>query len=261
MKQIRDEYTDYFAEFYDVLHRGTPEIPLLERLADTYGKRVLEFGCGTGRLLLPMAERGMNVVGIDSSPDMLAVCRKKLSRLKKTARKRVDLLEGNMNRVNVGREFDLVVLACNTFLHATTTEAQGKLLRSARRRLRPGGALVLDIRTPTLEEMAGSNDRWETFVFHDPERNWMVIDRFRARYDLRRQVEQDEIRLTCVRDGKVMGRFETRMRLAVAFPREVFHAVAHAGFAVQAAYSDHGRAPWKPAKTNADLVLVLTPEE
>ena len=257
MTRVQDEYTDYFAEFYDLMHQGAPEVPLVERLAAEHGGRILELGSGTGRLLLPLAERGLSVVGVDSSLDMLAVCRKKLACLEADARRRVELIEGNMSGRLPLPVFDIVLLACNTFLHATTHQAQVRLLESARRMLRPGGVCVLDVTLPTLDSMAKAHNRWETFVFYDPNREWMVIDRFRPHFDLRRQVERDDIHLTCVKSGKVVARLTTQTRLAIAFPREVFLAARSSGFQVRAAHADYAGRAWRPTKENGDLILLL----
>ena len=70
-------YEDY-AEYYDHDHRGDFDIALYREYADVNGPRVLELACGAGRILIPLAESGVNIDGLDFSDNMLAGCQEKL---------------------------------------------------------------------------------------------------------------------------------------------------------------------------------------
>jgi ubiquinone/menaquinone biosynthesis C-methylase UbiE len=74
-----DEY-GFVADLYDhvALHRERPDVAFFVDAAKASGGPVLEVGCGTGRVLIPTARAGIDIVGLDLSPHMLAVCRRRL---------------------------------------------------------------------------------------------------------------------------------------------------------------------------------------
>ena len=96
-------------------------------------RSVLDGGCGTGRVAVELARRGVDVVGIDLDPSMLSVARDKAPDLV--------WVEGDLATVDVGRSFDVVVMAGNVMIYlAAGTEAA--VVANLARHLRPGGALV-----------------------------------------------------------------------------------------------------------------------
>jgi ubiquinone/menaquinone biosynthesis C-methylase UbiE len=86
---------------------------------------VLELGCGTGRVLLPVAAAGLDVVGLDQSPAMLAIARQKLTTLDAETRARVQLIEGDMRSFDLGMDrFRLITIPFRAFCHLLTIPDQ-----------------------------------------------------------------------------------------------------------------------------------------
>ncbi len=100
---------------------------------------VLEIGCGTGRILFPIAEAGIPVVGLDRSSDMLALAAARLEQLPARVRRRVTLVQGDARRLSLDRRFKLVMVPYRAFMHLLTPADQRKALRSIRRHLEEGG--------------------------------------------------------------------------------------------------------------------------
>lgn len=110
------------------------------RLARDARGPVLEVGCGTGRILLPCLEAGIDVEGLDLHAPMLG-------RLKEKARAKglqARVFEGDMRGFRLPRRYALVVIPCNGFAHCLTTEEELSCLRACREHLRPGGTLAFD---------------------------------------------------------------------------------------------------------------------
>ncbi|MCA1683256.1 MAG: class I SAM-dependent methyltransferase [Actinobacteria bacterium] len=94
---------------------------------------VLDAGCGTGRVALELARRGVDVMGVDLDPAMLEIARAKGPELRWT--------QGDLTEIDVGRAFDVVVMAGNVLVFlAPGTE--GRVVANMARHLAPGGALV-----------------------------------------------------------------------------------------------------------------------
>ena len=94
------EYTGESAVYYDYVATGVEgDVPFYVEEARSAGSPVLELGCGTGRILIPMAAAGLEVVGLDASHDMLMIARNKLEVLPPEVRRRVQLVEGDMRRL------------------------------------------------------------------------------------------------------------------------------------------------------------------
>jgi SAM-dependent methyltransferase len=122
--------------------------PAVDRLAEFAGDgRALEFAIGTGRIALPLAERGVRVVGIDSSRAMLA----RLA--EKPGAERIEAIAGDMAATRVEGEFSLVYLVFNTIFNLTTQEAQVACFENAAAHLLSGGRFVIEARVPELQRL------------------------------------------------------------------------------------------------------------
>jgi SAM-dependent methyltransferase len=134
-------YGDAWAEIYDERTSTPPgEVELLAELAG--GGPVLELGVGTGRVAVPLAERGLEVVGLDPSQGMLARLREKSDR--------VEIIEGVMDDFDLGREFQLVYVVSSTIFAPLTQEEQVATFRCVARQLRPGGVFLVQAFFPDL---------------------------------------------------------------------------------------------------------------
>src|SRR5713226_6852113 len=107
---------DSFARFYDLdTVEVVDDLPFWTSLARRTGGPVLEIGCGTGRVLVPLAQAGFDVVGIDVSPAMLAIAREKINAADVGGR--VELVLADALTMRLGRRFPLALVALNSFGH------------------------------------------------------------------------------------------------------------------------------------------------
>src|SRR5882762_9756412 len=98
---------------------------------------VLELGCGTGRILVPIARAGRNVVGLDASSQMLARCREKLASEPQQVRARVVLHEGDARDFDLDAQYALVIAPFRIVQHLTTIDDQLRFLAAVLRHLAP----------------------------------------------------------------------------------------------------------------------------
>ena len=122
-------------------------------LANEYGGSVLEFGCGTGRITLPLARQGVDVTGMDASHSMLEVLRAKLAKEPAGVRRRTRVVEGDFRTHYLGDQFSLVIIPFRPMQHMYTTEDQLAALQNAGRHLADGGILAFDVFNPNFDKI------------------------------------------------------------------------------------------------------------
>ena len=151
--------TPLIAEVYDhvVPYSERSDVSFFIEAARAADGPVLEVGCGTGRVLIPTARAGFEIVGLDLSDDMLAVCRKYLAEEPPDVQTRVKLIKGDMRAFSLGRKFRLATIPFRPFQHLLTVEDQIDCLRAIHRHLEPGGKLILDLFNPSIKFLASDN--------------------------------------------------------------------------------------------------------
>ena len=135
-------------EWYDAEHDAVvDDVALYVQLAEIVGDPILELGCGSGRILAPLASAGHRVTGVDRSAAMLSRARRRLA---DAGSSEAFLALGEMDQLptDLAGRHGLVILSHNTLLHATTSESQRAVLTAARTALDPRGMLVLDVINP-----------------------------------------------------------------------------------------------------------------
>jgi SAM-dependent methyltransferase len=143
-ERIAANYDEDSATMFDPAVVG-PAVDMLAELAG--GCAALEFAVGTGRIALPLAERGVRVAGIDSSDAMLARLRAK------PGAERVEALAGDMAATRVDGDFSLVYLVFNTIFNLTTQDGQVACFENAAAHLPGGGRFVIEARVPELQRL------------------------------------------------------------------------------------------------------------
>ena len=142
---------EQIAHYYELTHADLKEdIPFLQALVKSSGTHVLELGCGSGRLLPELAKVAHFVHGVDNSPMMLALAKKKLATLPIPLRERITLTEADMSQLALQwavDTFDLAIVPYNTFMHLDTPTAV-QTLKGIRPYLKQNGRLLIDIINP-----------------------------------------------------------------------------------------------------------------
>jgi SAM-dependent methyltransferase len=248
------------ADLYDhvVPYRTRPDVHFFVEAARASGGPALEVGCGTGRVLIPTARAGVDVVGLDLSPHMLRVCQTRLLDEPEAVRSRVRLIQADMRSFDLAQTFRLVTLPFRPFQHLTTVGDQLSCLKTIHRHLIEGGRLILDLFNPSLEALVRDDQGQESgdepeFTSPDGRR---VVRRHRiASRDYANQINHVEL-VYYVRHPD--GREE---RLVHAFPMrylfrfEAEHLLARCGFEVEEVYADYDKSPYG-SKYPGELIVV-----
>jgi SAM-dependent methyltransferase len=153
------------ARLYDFSYGDfTDDIYFYENLAQINDGPVLELGVGTGRVAIPLAEAGYEVVGLDASLSMLEEARQRVGAAK-IKKGRLELVAGDMRTFDLGKRFGLVFIAANTFQHLLTTQEQQRCIECVARHLAPGGVFAMSIRSPASVTWEAT-DGWAPALMH-----------------------------------------------------------------------------------------------
>jgi SAM-dependent methyltransferase len=241
---------DDYAPFYDWENAQTVarrDVRFWQRLAAAQDGRVLELGCGTGRITAPVARAGVRVVGIDRSAPMLARARQRLRR----ARVSAALLRGDIRQLPFRRgvRFSLIMAPYGILQSLTRERDLRAALASAARVLRTGGLLAIDL-VPDLP-------RWSEYE----RRVSLAGRRGRGHLTLTESVRQDRRRRLTIFDQEYVERRNGRRsahRFSLTFRtlsvRQMRARLEAAGFRVDAVLGDYDGGPWDP---RADVWVML----
>src|SRR5258708_23214103 len=149
-------YDSFIADYYDespVVKGRVQDVAFYWEGVGGVGDRVLELGCGTGRITMALAEAGKRITGLDLSERMLERAVEKRAALRVEARERVQLVQGDMTRFDLGEKFRLVIIPFRPLQHLLEVRQQMDCLECVRKHLAPGGRLVLDVFQTDAERM------------------------------------------------------------------------------------------------------------
>ena len=253
-----DEYA-FVADLYDhvVLYRDRPDIAFYVEAAKEAGGAVLEIGCGTGRVLIPTARAGIEIVGLDLSPHMLAVCRERLRHESLAVQSAVQLVQADMRDFRIAHTFAIATIPFRPFQHLLTVQDQLSCLEVIRRHLRDNGRLVFDVFNPSLDALASRPDGQE--VGEEPEFSMpdgrRVVRRHKiVAQDRFQQVNQIELIYYITHaDGREERRVHA-LSMRYLFRFELEHLLARAGFEVEQLYADYDKSPYG-SKYPGDLII------
>ena len=246
------EYEANHARYYDLCYtRATGDIEFYVEEAIQSGSPVLELGCGTGRIVIPTAEAGIDITGLDASSAMLDVARAKIGKLDSSTQARIELVEGDMRTFSLDRRYKLITIPFRAFLHMLTSEDQRKTLKRIGEHLDDDGHLVLNVFDTRLDIVATQNSALGGAVkksndFTDPETGHRIVVWITDRFDPDTQViSEDRIFEEIDKNGKVLSRTYSPLTLCWIYRREMQYLLELSGFKIDALYGDFNRGPFR----------------
>ena len=248
---------DSWAEVYDSVYSYVrDDIPFYIEAARQAGGPVLELGCGTGRVSLPMAEAGIDVVGLDFSNAMLDVARCKMGRLAPGGGA-LTLHCADMRDFSLDSRFKLITIPFRGFLSLLTVDDQLRTLENIKRHLAPGGKLVFNIFVPDLNMLVQEGD--VPYHFRDvtvAETGRRIVLWHQSRYDNHNQIVNARIIAEALDDeGAVVRRLYRDFQLRYVYRWEMHHLLRACSFEVLALYGDFDGSPFD--ESSSEMVWVV----
>ncbi len=243
------------AALYDLEHDSYEEdLDLYLGMLQTVDGPVLEMGAGTGRLLIPIAEAGHAVTGLDSSPHMLARAQARITA--NAVSKNVALFESDMRNAAdaPGGPFGLVIFSLNALMHLKTPADQRAALEAARLAVRPGGYVIVDSINPSYDQVHHLTSRSHlegTWTLEDGSvvDKWSHRDLYSADQILDTVLWYDTVRA----DGS-MKRTRTQFPQRFIHPNELELMFELAGFS---SWNVYGSYDLGPLSDESDRLIVI----
>jgi SAM-dependent methyltransferase len=239
------ELFDRFARFYDGDYRDyDDDVDLILGLAAESGGPILELGCGTGRVVLPLAGAGHRVTGVDISPKLLMLAREKAGR--QHFKNPPEFVQDDMVSFDLPcKDFRLAICTSNTLMHLTTAQQQLAALQNAGRHLARGGWLFLSLFNPDVARLVAVDglvelaDEWADTALGARVVKWSV-----RRVDFAEQL-QDTLFIyeECGADGLVT-RTLCPFQLRYLWRHEAELMLRQCGFVVEAVWGGFDDEPY-----------------
>jgi len=239
----------HYDQDYEILRRDAGDVRFYRELARACGSPVLEVGCGTGRVLLPIARDGLQVTGVDPSTPMLAQLEHKLAQEPAAVRARVRTLGGRFDELPVNGPFSLVFAAFRAFQHVHGREAQLTALRELARVLAPDGTLAFDAFDYSPQRASPPEDERCDYQLDQGGVLWERLSSARLSPDGRTLVG----RFRWLRDGTEIDC--APFQLEIVRCEELLGLLSEAGLQLEALHADFEGAPWDEGDPRDIIVL------
>lgn len=246
---------DELAALYDLVYDSVDDdVGMYEGFAKRASTPVLEVCAGSGRIAVPLARAGHEVVALDFSPHMLARLR---AGLDEGTAPRVRLVEGDMRDFDLGERFDLVFNAFGSFEQSLTTEEQLAALRCVAQHLTPRGVFVAELRSLTRIQWDAEPTLVHDFTRADPDTGEQVTKLRSQAASAARQITVDTIITDRVRGDGTVGRrvIEVAMRAIGRF--ELEYLLRDAGLRLADLYGDTSLSPYTDTSDRMIVVAEL----
>ena len=233
------------------------DIPFYVEEAQKSGGPVLELGCGTGRISIPIAKAGIDVVGLDISKPMIDLARSKAKKAG-LSKPNMSFLIGDMREFSLGRTFPIIIVPFRSFLALLNVPDQRSCLDSIKSHLDPGGVLILDIFVPDLntltEVSATPAHAWDVT---QPDTGSRLIVWDQSTFDNHNQVIDARMIIDEVsQSGEVLGRVYQDFQIRYIHRFEARHLLEIGGFQILAEYGEFDYSPLEPS--SSEIVIIAT---
>jgi SAM-dependent methyltransferase len=256
------EYSPIISSLYDnvPIYASRPDVRFYVDEAKASGGAVVEVGCGTGRVLIPVARAGITVHGLDASEAMLAECKARLAKEPGDVGERVTLHRGDARSFDLGRRFSLVTAPFRVVQHLVTIDDQLRFLDTVKRHLTPDGRLVFDVFNPSFSVLATADGLEHEDTPETPLPNGGSFRRTGAVKRIRwiDQVSEVELAYYVTKAaGAKPERFVQAFDMRWYLRAELVHLLARAAYRVERMYGDFDRSP--VTDSSKELIVVAAP--
>lgn len=215
---------------------GGDDLPFYLNKANKYGDPILELGCGTGRITIPLAKEGYSITGLDLLNSML----KEAKRKSKEAGVEIEWIEGDMIDFSLNKKFNYILMPAVAFNWLLDLESIEKCLNCVKKHLTNNGRFIFNAFNPNFNLLI--RDPSKTYLnaeFHDPDGKGLITVRENNIYNKATQI--NKVRYHYSIAGKTII---NELNLRMIFPQELDALLNYNGFKIDAKYGDYDERPF-----------------
>ena len=230
---------------YDALYNDYVEdLAYIEEAASGADGPVIELACGTGRLAIPMARRGYQIIGVDIHEGMLALARQK------TEQEKLDIAfyRQDCTELALNLKAPLIYMTGNSFQHFLTNDSQNALFESVKRHLQPHGHFIFDTRNPLLGELAEVYEH----ITQKKAGSMMRMEMETEVYNPVTQILHCTTVIETVEEGEVAHVEKSSISLRYTYPQELLRLIEEHDFELVSLFGD-----WKKAAFSKDSTSMV----
>lgn len=253
-ERAKDELDEYevMAKYYDIWYEDfTEDINFYRTLAERSGGPVLECMCGTGRVMVPLADAGFEVTGVDQSSAMLDMLSSKIELIGGRVERNIEVIEADIRSFKTPTRFRFAFVPFNSFLHLLTRKEQVDALNNIAAHMEDDATLSVSVFNPRL-------DRPENLVRHRGTKvtsKGEIISKFEAQtFDIGRMNTTIHFFYDISRQDREFRRVTTSMTIKLMTYQEMADVLDHCGFAMEAVYGDYSFSPYRK---NSELMAFV----
>lgn len=229
----------YDGRHYDLVYNDfLDDIPFYLTQVKKYGEPVLELGCGTGRITIPLAEQGIKITGLDIADSMLAQAKRK------SAEKGLDIewIKSDCRDFNLNRKFNLIFIPFNSIAHFHDRKSIESCFACVKRHLADQGRFIVDIFNPALNVLIRDpSKRYPVMEYTDPDGRGKVVFTENNVYEADTQIN----RVKCYfRFADQTGEIVQDLSIRIYYPQELDMLFHYNGFAIDAKYGNYDETPF-----------------
>ena len=237
-----EEYNDPIS--YDIENDAyTGELNLLTKWTIKQGGPIIDLACGTGRMTIPLAQKGFELIGVDIHAGMLELAKKKANEIVI----QIEWLEQDCTMLQLDKKSPLIFMVGNSFQHFHTNEQQNLVLRSIHNHLEKDGIFIFGTRFPNAEELLqpSTEEYWKTYT--DTVENKQVDVYTISNYDPLEQIQHYTTIRKYMDDSNVVEERKTNISLRYTYPKEMERLLTENGLDILHVFED-----WKGSPLNVD---------
>ncbi|MEF8873872.1 MAG: class I SAM-dependent methyltransferase [Candidatus Thermoplasmatota archaeon] len=227
----------YFdGKHYDAWTEREVDIPFYKKQVENYGDPVLELGCGTGRITIPIAREGYDITGLDISRELLRRGKEKAEKDELDIR----WIEGDMRKFSLDRKFNLIFVPFNTIQHILSLEDLERVFENVKRHMNTDGRFIVEFFNPDLDILnRDPQEEHEVMEYDNPDGEGRIKITEKTSYEKAKQMLHLKWFYN-FEDRRVTREWTSR----IWFPKEVDEVFKYNDLEIEHKYGDFDESPF-----------------
>jgi SAM-dependent methyltransferase len=262
-----ERYNRYIegASLYDFDNRAKvqDDIHFYVELAKETTGLILELGCGTGRITIPILKIGKKIYGLDDSLPMLSVLEKKISSLGKVFKDRIFIVKSRMSSFSIDKKFELIILPYSTFQGLCNIKEISGCFQSVKKHLDFGGSFVFSCFKPSeflTQKWVTKKKRTDFIIYNDDGTKKIERKSINRKINTKSQIIYSDLFYYEYEGERIKRIMSDKLRMKYYYPDQIEDVVAKHGFYIVSKYGYFDKRSYDDASAT-QMIFNISPQE